>query len=105
MNPLAAMRGVVLAAHATLLVALPAWLGVTGAVLAVPLLLAVPGLWRGHRYTYQAGTLLVLPYLGGLLMEAFAAPDTRVPALPLATVAVAEFCALVLYVRLRARSR
>lgn len=105
MTSLAVLRAVVLAAHAVLLVALPAWLGAAGLLLALPLLAAAPGLWRGHHRTYQVGSLLVLPYLGGFLMEAFAAPATRYPALWLAMVAVAEFCAVVLYVRLRARSR
>lgn len=105
MNPLAVLRAAVLAAHVALLVALPAWLGVAGLLLALPLLAAAPGLWRGHRRTCQVGSLLVLPYLGGFLTEAFAAPATRYPALWLAMVAVVEFCALVLYVRLQARSR
>jgi len=97
------LRGVVLAMHAALLLALPAWLGLTGALLDLPLLLALPGLWRRRAYTYKWSSLLVLPYIGGFLTEAFAGPHSRYPALLLAGVAVVEFCAVVLYVRLHAR--
>jgi uncharacterized membrane protein len=98
----AVLRVVVLITHGLLILAFPVWLGATGALLALPLVLAMPGLWRRRAYTYAWSSLLVLLYLGGLLMEAFASPANKYPALILAGVVVVEFCALVLYVRLHA---
>jgi uncharacterized membrane protein len=94
--PLSArIRIAALAAHATLLAGLPLAGGLAGALFALPLLAPLPGLWRGHAYTYAWASMLVLFYIGGLLV--FRDPLT----LALAVVGAVEFLALVLYVRAR----
>jgi len=101
--PLSArLRAAVLAAHAALLLGLPVAGGLTGAVLALPLLLPARGLWRAQPYTYAWCSMLVVFYIGAFLMEASANAARRPAALVLAVVAAAEFCALLLYVRARA---
>lgn len=65
----------------------------------VPLLLPLPGLLRGKRYTYAWSTLLVIGYIALALTEIVADPRARlVPALIL-FVAFALFVALVTYLR------
>ena len=101
--PLSArLRAAVLALHAALLLGLPAASGLTGALLALPLLLPAPGLWRSRPYTYAWCSMLVVFYVGAFLMEASVNAARRPIALALAVVAAAEFCALLLYVRARA---
>jgi uncharacterized membrane protein len=104
-GPSAWARRIVGLAHAGLLIALPAVAGLIGGLLALPLLLPVRGLWQGRSYTYAWCSLLVVIYLGGFLMEAFTHPGRRLVSLALAAVAAAEFCALLLFVRLRAAER
>lgn len=74
----------------------PGWL------LALPLLLPLPGLWRGQQYTYAWCSMLVVFYIGGFLMEAWANPEIARTAVALAILAAVEFCALLLYVRFAA---
>lgn len=94
--PLSArLRVAVLVAHGALLLGLPLAGRLTGALLALPLLAPLPGLWRGRPYTYAWASMLVVFYVAGLLVS-------RTPlTLALAAVAAFEFCALVLYVRAR----
>ena len=95
-------RRIVLAAHATLVAALPVLAGRLGAVLALPLLLPLPGLWQGRPYTYAWTSLLITVYLGGFLMEAYSHRPPLTLAIALAVVGAVEFCALLFYVRFRA---
>ena len=95
-------RRVALAAHLALMASLPVMAGLTGAVLALPLLAPLPGLWRGRPYTHAWASMLVVFYVGGLLMEGVSNPGHRAVAFGLAALAAAEFVALVLYVRFRA---
>jgi uncharacterized membrane protein len=96
-SPLSArLRLAVLALHAALLAGLPLAGGLTGAVVALPLLAPAPGLWRGRPYTYAWCSMLIVFYVAGLVV------DRRPLTLALAAVAAFEFCALVLYVRARA---
>lgn len=89
------LRLAVLGAHALLLAGLPLAAGRTGALLALPLLLPLRGLWLGRAYTYAWCSMLVVFYLGVLLA------DRRPAALALAVVAATEFLGLMLYVRAR----
>lgn len=91
-----------LAAHAGIMTALPLVAGLPGLLLALPLLLPVAGLWRGRPYTYAWCSLLLIFYVGGFLMEAWAQPPRATVAFGLAALAGVEFCALMLYVRFRA---
>ncbi|MGH8481574.1 MAG: DUF2069 domain-containing protein [Nevskiaceae bacterium] len=94
--PLSArLRVAVLAAHAALLAGVPLAGGLTGAVLALPLLAPLPGLWRGRPYTYAWASMLVVFYIAGLLVAR--SPLT----LALAGIGALEFLALVLFVRAR----
>jgi len=95
-------RRLALAAHLGLMAALPAAAGAAGAVLALPLLAPLPGLWRGRPYTHAWASMLVLFYVGGFLMEAWARPHRAALSIALAALAAGEFCALLLYVRFRA---
>jgi uncharacterized membrane protein len=94
-------RRATLALHAAVMVGLVATGGRLGGLLAMPLLAPLPGLWRGRPYTYAATSLFVVLYAGGFLMEASTHAARRPVALALATLAALEFCALVIFVRLR----
>ena len=94
-------RRAVLLTHTLLIIALPVWIGLIGVLLAAPLLLPLPGLWRGRAYTYAACSLLLVFYAGGFLMEAVSTSIAQPIAVGLATVAVLEFCALLLFVRFK----
>lgn len=95
----AGLRRAVLALHAILMLGIPAWAGWTRAWLVLPLLLPLPGLWRGRPYTYAWASLLQVFYAGLLLVEALRGPWMAVA---LAGAAALEFCALLLFVRVRA---
>lgn len=99
--PSAWARRTVLACHAVLAIGLAAAAGRLGVIAALPLLALLPGLWRGKPYVYAVASLVLVFYAGGGLMEAFAQPSRRAPALLLAAVSVVEFGALMAYVRLR----
>lgn len=99
--PSAWARAVAIASHVVLLVGLAAAAGRLGVMLALPLLALLPGLWRGKPYVYAVASLVLVFYAGGGVMEAFAQAPRRGPALAFALVAVVEFSALVMYVRLR----
>lgn len=101
----ARLRVVSLACHALLLAGLPLAAGVTGGLLALPLLAPVRGLWLGRAYTYAWCSMLIVFYTGAFLMEASFQPARRPLALLFALVAAVEFCALVLFVRVDAASR
>lgn len=100
--PSARARIAALLLHALIVIALPVSGGVLGALAAVPLLAPVRGLWRGRPYTYAWASLLVVFYAGAFLMEAYTHHARSGAALGLAALAAAEFCALLLFVRLRA---
>ena len=97
------LRYAVLALHTLLLAGLPLTAGTLGAVLALPLLLPLPGLWRGTPYVYAGFSLLLAFYVGGLLMEAVATRSA--PMTLLAASTAFEFCALLLFVRMAAQER
>jgi len=77
----------------------PGWL------LVLPLLLPLPGLWRGKPYTHAWCSMLIVFYVGGFMAEAWANPESATRAFALASLAAAEFIALVLYVRFAAVDR
>jgi len=93
---------IALACHVALTIALAILARFPGWLLALPLLLPLPGLWRGKAYTHAWCSMLVVFYVGGFLMEAWANPETGRTAIVLAILAATEFCALVLYVRFAA---
>ena len=79
---------------------MPLAAGPAGALFALPLLLPLPGLWRGRPYTHAWAAMLVVFYVGGLLAEGWARPE-RAPWFALAGLATLELIALMLYVRFR----
>ena len=55
----------------------PAW-SLTGVLLlCAPLLLPLPGMWRGNAYTHAWASLLVLFYMVYVLTELVGSPDGR----------------------------
>lgn len=97
---------VAIVAHFVLANGLWLWAGLLpGLLIVLPLALALPGLLRRRAYTAGWMTLLLVLYVAGLLSEAYAIPSRRAIGLALSYVAVLEFAALVLFVRLLARER
>ena len=95
---------VLIACHAVLIAGLWTWAGLlTGALLVLPLLLAVPGLLKAKRYTAGWMTLLISGYVAVLLSEAQAVPSRYELAVLFSAIAAFEFAALVLFVRWSAR--
>lgn len=99
---------------ASLLVALVAWRVTTGfstgdlvliAVLSLPLLIAMPRLWAGHRRTYAWMTLAVTPFLIVAITEAVANPSQRAWAGLCLLVAFALFILLIAYLRVTREQR
>jgi uncharacterized membrane protein len=92
-----------LAAHFLLIAGLlwSAWPS-AGVLVIVPLLLAVPGLWRGRRYTYAWASMLLTLYCAGLLAEVYMRPTQLVFWRGLAVIAALEFVGLILFVRVQA---
>ena len=80
-------------------------MGMTGIVLALPLLAPLPGLWKERPYTYAWASLLVIFYVGGFLWEAYSHHPPLASALALACVSALEFVALLMYVRFSAVDR
>lgn len=97
---------VALAMHGTLAGALWIWAGLwLGLMLILPLLAALPGLLRRHRYTAGWLTLLLVFYIAGLMSEGFSQPARKSVALALSAIATVEFVSLVLFVRLASREQ
>ncbi|GAC1626573.1 MAG: hypothetical protein NVS9B10_14630 [Nevskia sp.] len=95
-----------IACHFILANGLWLWAGfLSGLLLVLPLAAAIPGLVRRSGYTAGWLTLLLVLYVAALLSEGFSIPSRRVVAIALSTVAMFEFTALVLFVRLLARER
>ena len=93
-----------IACHATLIAGLWTWAGaITGALLVLPLLIAVPGLLKARRYTAGWMTLLISGYIAALMSEAQAVPSRHDLALLFSIIGAVEFAALVLFVRWSAR--
>ena len=101
----ATLRRAVLAGHGLLMAGLVLTGGWPGAVVALPLLAPLDGLWRGRSYTFAWCSLLVVFYVGGLLAEGYATPSHRAAMFLLALVAAVEFVALLLFVRVTAALR
>ena len=69
-------------------------------VLLVPLLLPVPGLWRGDRRTCAWATLCIAPYVVYGITEVIANPAVRFTAAMILLAALAWFVSLVYCLRL-----
>ena len=94
-----------LLAHALLIAGIGWKVGVSvGLVLLLPLVAALPGLWRGRPYTYAWASMLLVFYCAGLLTEAYMRSSQGTQFRMLAFVSALEFVSLVLFVRLRARA-
>ena len=100
------MRRVTLAAHTLLiiLVLLPKFSALS-VLLALILLLPLPGLLRGRTYTYAWASMLVAFYVAGFLAEGYARPDSRAVSFAIGSVAALDYVALMLFVRFSARER
>lgn len=98
-------RWLALAADGTLIAALAVWHAANpwlAAALTAPLLLPLPGLWRGRPYTHAWTSLLVLAYIALLITEFWINPDRRFAG-PALFAAATLFAACVAFVRLRSR--
>lgn len=106
-RPLSAYAWIIaLLLHGLLANALWIWAGLLpGLILVLPLAAALPGLIRRSTYTGGWLTLMLVFYVAGLLSEAFTMPARREIALGLSIVAMLEFVAVVLFVRLTGRER
>ena len=94
-------RRLALCMHFALLAALPAVGRLPGLLIALPLLLPLPGLWRGRPYTHAWASMLIVFYAAAFVAEAWSQPERRAVAIALAALAAVEFAALILYVRFR----
>lgn len=100
------MRRVALAAHALLIVlVLVPKFSALGTLLALILLIPLPGLIRGRTYTYAWASMLVAFYVAGYLAEGYARPDTRAASFAIGSVAALDYIALMLFVRFTAREK
>ncbi len=66
---------------------------------SIPLLLPLPGLLRGRRFTYRWATLCVLPYFVVAITEAFANATVRMWALAMLGIALLWFFTLIGFIR------
>lgn len=95
------LRGLALAADVCLIATLAIWYAATpwlAAVLVLPLLLPLPGLWRGRAYTYAWTSLLVLVYLTFLIAEFWVGPGRQFAG-PALFSAATLFVACLLFVK------
>lgn len=99
---------------ASLIMALVAWRMQAGfsagdvvliVVLTLPLLIAMPRLWAGHRRTYAWMTLAVTPFLIVAITEAVANPGQRAWAGLCLIVAFLLFILLIAYLRVTRERR
>ncbi len=77
----------------------------TGSLLALPLVLPLPGILRGRRYTYSWACMMLAFYAAGYLSAGYADPLHKWKSFSIASVAAVDFVALVLFVRFLARER
>jgi uncharacterized membrane protein len=70
------------------------------ALMLLPLVTPLPGLWRGRRRTYAWATLCVAPYVIYGITEVIANPAVRGTAGIILFASLGWFIALVLYLRL-----
>ena len=75
------------------------------ALLAIPILAPLRGLWRGHRQTYRWATLCVIPYLVVALTEVIASPATRAWSIATLTLAFTWFLTLIAFLRVSGFSK
>lgn len=98
------MQALTLAAHLALIILLlacvPTRLGIASALL---LFVPLPGLLRGHAYTYKWASMLLVFYCALLLSGGYADPAQRGFLFGLAALAAADFIGMVLFVRFGAR--
>jgi uncharacterized membrane protein len=74
-----------------------------GLIAALLLLLPLPGLLKGRAYTAAWASMLLAFCSALLLAEGYANPAQKTLAFALAFLAVADFIALILFVRISAR--
>ncbi len=105
MNTVKWTHAVMLALHLALITSLMlAAQSLLGIIAALLLLLPLPGLLRGRAYTAAWASMGLTFYCALLLAEGYANPAQQTPAFALATLAAADFVALILFVRISARS-
>ena len=100
------MQRLVLLSHLALIVAMT-WVNppIRVAVLVAPLLLPLPGLFKGRDYTYAWTTMLLAFYVGGWLAAGYYNPSQKWISFGIAACAAVDFAALNLFVKFRARER
>lgn len=105
MNPLSPwMRRLALLSHLALMLALGlASPPVIALILILPLLLPLPGLFKGRDYTFAWATMLLAFYVGGWLAAGYYNPAQKWISFGIAALAAVDFAALNLYVKFRAR--
>jgi uncharacterized membrane protein len=106
MQPSLWARRVAVVSHLALIVviALRAGWGVP-LFLVLPLLFPLPGLLRGHDYTYAWSTMLLVFYVGGYLAAGHANPADKWACFGVAALAALEFVSLSVYVKARSKER
>lgn len=106
MTPVRVALAVALLAQLALALGLMLWSGwIAGALLALPLLLTLPGLLRARPRAAAFSAYLMIFYVAALLSEAYALRERHVAGLTLASVAALSFIALILFVRWSARQQ
>jgi uncharacterized membrane protein len=104
MTPSRRFQLAVSALHALLICGLVAWSStLMGLAFAALLLVPLPGLIRGHVYTYRWACMVVTFYCAALLADGYARPPERLWSFGLAAIAAFDFVSQVLFVRLRQR--
>lgn len=96
-------KGIGLAAHLLLMLALVAQSSTLAWLAALLLVPPLPGLVRGRLYTYQWASMLVVFYCAMWLAEGWFDRGARSLAFAIAALAAVDFVSLVLFVRWRKR--
>lgn len=109
MNRVKVSRWLTLLSYFALVAVLVIWYGLLNPALIILLLLLLPllfplkGLLNGTPYTYAWSSFLILLYFIHGVVEAYANPAARIPAVLEVLFSVTFYSGAVLYARLRAR--
>ena len=100
------MQRVVLLSHLALIVTIALVSPpIVALLLIAPLLLPLPGLFKGRDYTFAWATMLLAFYVGGWLAAGYYNPAQKWSSFGIAAFAAVDFAALNLFVKFRARER
>lgn len=74
-------------------------------LLALVLMVPVPGMLNGKSYTFAWASMLVAFYVAGYLAAGYARPETQLWSFIAASIAVIDYVSLMMFVRFRAREK